>query len=142
MDVDNASLDAHPNPFRSPALMIAPLNTTVHLRKLHGLDQDGPDWTLDTSVDEQCHTHHTEPNTSSADTLPLPDGTQNQQQDSGAPDSMKADSGSLSRSGGAQSACASALWASCLQLRGVCRGVVAYGHDGISQHLDAAAMLI
>lgn len=48
----NPSLDASAavNPFRSPRLHIAPLDTTVHLHKLHAPDPAGPSWTLDTRV--------------------------------------------------------------------------------------------
>ena len=60
------------NPFRSPNLMIAPLDTTVHLHKLHAPDPGVPSWSLEASMGPQgmCHT---EQNSSSADTVPIPD---------------------------------------------------------------------
>jgi hypothetical protein len=91
------------NPFRSPRLMIAPLDTTVHLHKLHNAapDQDAPSWTLDTTVDGDQGQN--EQNATSVDTIPVPDG--NYRQSSVPPSSSD---GSLSRQGAAAPQSASA----------------------------------
>lgn len=61
--------------FRSPQLMIAPLDTTAHLRKLQAPEQsDAPSWTLDSSVapDPRPCSSPPKPASSSEAVVPVP----------------------------------------------------------------------